>query len=119
VARTRDALWRLMGRQLADLRLAVLMLDGIEIKGRMSIVALGISTEGDKLALGLWAGTTRTRPSLARCSQTSSHAGLTSSRACCSSSTGLKRLQRSRELAGVEETAGYGACVLTRFRCDG
>jgi putative transposase len=58
VERTREALWQLMSRQLADLRLAVVMLDGIEIKGRMNVVALGITTEGDKLALGLWAGTT-------------------------------------------------------------
>jgi putative transposase len=56
VQRTRDLLWRLMNRPLADLRLAVLMLDGIELHGRTNIVALGISTEGDKLALGLWDG---------------------------------------------------------------
>ena len=58
VERTREALWQLMSRQLADLRLAVVMLDGIEIKGRMNVVALGITTDGEKLALGLWAGTT-------------------------------------------------------------
>ena len=58
VQRTREALWHLMSRQLADLRLAVVMLDGIEIKGRTNIVALGITTEGDKLALGLWSGST-------------------------------------------------------------
>ena len=58
VARTREALWHLMSRQLADPRLAVVMLDGIEIKGRTNVVALGITTEGEKLALGLWAGST-------------------------------------------------------------
>ena len=58
VDRTREALWHLMSRQLADLRLAVVMLDGIEIKGRTNVVALGITTEGDKLALGLWSGST-------------------------------------------------------------
>jgi len=58
VQRTRDRLWNLMNRPLADLRLAVIMLDGIELHGRMNIVALGISTEGDKLALGLWDGST-------------------------------------------------------------
>jgi hypothetical protein len=42
-----------MGRQLADQRLAVIILDGIELHGGMNIVALGISTEGDKVALGL------------------------------------------------------------------
>ena len=58
VKRTREALWHLMSRQLADLRLAVVMLDGIEIKGRTNVVALGITTEGEKRALGLWAGST-------------------------------------------------------------
>ena len=90
VERTREALWQLMSRQLADLRLAVVMLDGIEIKGRMNVVALGISTDGDKLALGLWAGRRRTRPSPARCCRTSSRADWTSSRECCSRSTAPK-----------------------------
>ena len=58
VQRTRDLLWKLMNRPLADLRLAVIMLDGIELHGRTNIVALGISTEGEKLALGLWDGST-------------------------------------------------------------
>ena len=58
VQRTRDLLWKLMNRPLADLRLAVIMLDGIELHGRTNIVALGITTEGDKLALGLWDGST-------------------------------------------------------------
>ena len=58
VQRTRDLLWKLMNRPLADLRLAVIMLDGIELHGRTNIVALGITTEGEKLALGLWDGTT-------------------------------------------------------------
>ena len=58
VQRTRDQLWRLMNRPLADVRLAVLMLDGIELHGYTNIVALGITTEGEKLALGLWDGST-------------------------------------------------------------
>jgi transposase-like protein len=58
VSRTRDRLWKLMNRPLADLRLAVMMLDGIDLYGRTNIVALGVSTEGDKLALGLWEGST-------------------------------------------------------------
>ena len=47
-----------MSRQLSDLRLAVMMLDGLELKGRMMIVALGITTEGVKIPLGLWEGST-------------------------------------------------------------
>ena len=58
VRRTRDQLWKLMNRPLSDLRLAVMMLDGIELHGRTNIVALGITTAGDKLALGLWDGST-------------------------------------------------------------
>jgi len=56
VERTRRALGELMGRRLDDVRLAVLMLDGIELKGRTNIVALGISTDGVKIPLGLWEG---------------------------------------------------------------
>ena len=58
VDRTREGLWALMSRPLQDMRLAVIMLDGIELHGRTNIVALGISTAGDKLALGLWEGST-------------------------------------------------------------
>jgi putative transposase len=58
VERTREALGELLNRQLADLRLAVMMLDGLELKGRMMIVALGITTEGVKIPLGLWEGST-------------------------------------------------------------
>ena len=58
VERTREALGELMSRQLGDLRLAVMMLDGLELKGRMMIVALGITTEGVKIPLGLWEGST-------------------------------------------------------------
>ena len=58
VHRTRQQLWNLMNRPLADLRLAVMMLDGIELHGRTNIVALGITTTGEKLALGLWDGST-------------------------------------------------------------
>ena len=64
--RTRDQLWRLMNRPLADLRLAVIMLDGIELHGRTNIVALGITTEGEKLALGLWDGSTENATVAAR-----------------------------------------------------
>jgi len=51
--RTREALGELMSRQLADLRLAVRMIDGIELKERMMIVALGITTGGKDPARAL------------------------------------------------------------------
>jgi putative transposase len=58
VERTRTALGELMGRRLDDVRLAVMMLDGLQIAERTHVVALGISTEGVKIPLGLWEGST-------------------------------------------------------------
>ena len=61
VGRTREHLDALMGRALADVRLAVLMLDAIELKGRCCVVALGITTDGIKVPLGLWDGSTENK----------------------------------------------------------
>jgi putative transposase len=58
VARTRANLDALMSRRLDDVRLAVMMIDGIDLKGRTNVVALGITTEGVKIPLGLWDGST-------------------------------------------------------------
>jgi transposase-like protein len=58
IERTRTALGELMSRRLEDVRLAVMMLDGLEIADRTHVVALGITTEGVKLPLGLWEGST-------------------------------------------------------------
>jgi putative transposase len=58
VERTRTALGELMSRRLDDVRLAVMMLDGLEIAERTHVVALGITTEGVKIPLGLWEGST-------------------------------------------------------------
>jgi transposase-like protein len=41
VARTSERLAELMSRRLDDIRLAVLMLDGVDLKGRCNVVALG------------------------------------------------------------------------------
>jgi transposase-like protein len=66
IARTRTALSELMSRQLADVRLAVMMLDGLEIAERTHVVALGITTEGVKVPLGLWEGSTENAPLVCR-----------------------------------------------------
>jgi putative transposase len=58
VARTTETLAELMRRRLDDVRLAVLMVDGIDLKGRTNVVCLGITTEGVKIPLGLWEGST-------------------------------------------------------------
>jgi len=61
VGRTRQQLAELMSRSLEDVRLAVLMLDGIDLKGRCCVVALGITTDGVKVPLGLWDGSTENK----------------------------------------------------------
>ncbi len=58
VERTRRSLEELMSRRLDDVRLAVMMIDGLELQGRTNVVALGITTEGVKIPLGLWEGST-------------------------------------------------------------
>jgi putative transposase len=58
VERTRRSLGELMSRGLDDVRLAVMMIDGLELQGRTNVVALGITTEGVKVPLGLWEGST-------------------------------------------------------------
>lgn len=61
IGRTREHLDALMNRDLADVRLAALMVDGIELKGRCCVVALGVTTDGVKLPLGLWDGSTENK----------------------------------------------------------
>jgi putative transposase len=51
IERTRTALGELMSRRLDDVRLAVMMLDGLEIADRTHVVALGPTTEGHKIPL--------------------------------------------------------------------
>jgi putative transposase len=58
VERTRVSLSELMSRRLDDVRLVVMMIDGLELQGRCCLVALGITTEGVKIPLGLWEGST-------------------------------------------------------------
>jgi hypothetical protein len=58
IERTRTALEELMARRLEDMRLAVMMLDGLDIAERCHVVALGITTDGVKVPLGLWEGST-------------------------------------------------------------
>ena len=61
IARTKEALLELMSRPLADVRLAVLMIDGVGLKDHTCVVALGITTDGVKIPLGLWEGSTENK----------------------------------------------------------
>ena len=61
VGRTSEHLRALMARSLEDVRLAALMLDGLELKSRCCVVALGVTTDGVKVPLGLWDGSTENK----------------------------------------------------------
>jgi putative transposase len=84
IERTRVSLSKLMSRRLDDVRLAVMMLDGLELRGRTNVVALGITTEGVKIPLGSGKARPKTRPSPPRCSRTWSSAASTPTRGSCS-----------------------------------
>src|SRR5436305_10417271 len=83
-----------MSRQLADLRLAVMMLDGLELKGRMMIVALGITTEGVKIPLGLWEGSTENATVATALLSDLVEPAWIPSRGCCSCSMDPRRSAR-------------------------
>ena len=61
VAATEKAMSELMARNLADLDVAVLMVDGLEVAGSCVVVALVITTDGTKVPVGLWLGDTENK----------------------------------------------------------
>ncbi len=61
VAATKRAMEELMARSLADLDVAVLMIDGLDIAGQCCVVALVITTDGTKVPVGLWLGDTENK----------------------------------------------------------
>jgi putative transposase len=58
VAATQENLDAWLKRDLSQLNLAVVMIDGIEVAEQVVIVALGIDESGQKHLLGLWQGAT-------------------------------------------------------------
>ena len=58
IASSREKLQELMERPLGELRLCAVLIDGTPFRDRQMIVALGISTEGRKIVLGLREGAT-------------------------------------------------------------
>lgn len=59
--RTQSALRELMARDLSELNIVALLLDGVEIAGHTMIVALGVDAKGHKHPLGLREGTTENK----------------------------------------------------------
>jgi hypothetical protein len=61
VARTAKALDELMAKDLSDLRICALFVDGIEESDHMMLCAIGLDTQGRKHPLGLREGTTENK----------------------------------------------------------
>ena len=80
----RRALGELMSRRLDDVRLAVMMIDGLELKGRTTSSRWGSRPRASRSRSGCGKARPRTRPSRRRCSPISSTAAWTPSRGCCS-----------------------------------
>ncbi|HID67576.1 MAG TPA: IS256 family transposase, partial [Roseibacterium sp.] len=57
-AATTEELAKLMERPLGDLDLVAIMIDGVAFQDYMLIVAIGITSEGEKKILGIWDGAT-------------------------------------------------------------
>ena len=61
VRQTETALAELMARDLTDLDIKVLMLDGEHVAERCVVVALAITADGTKVPVGLWDGSTENK----------------------------------------------------------
>ena len=84
IERTRRSLGELMSRRLEDVRLAAMMIDGLELQGRCCVVALGSRPRASRSRSGSGKAQPRTRPWRPRCSPTWSSAASTPSRESCS-----------------------------------
>lgn len=56
--RAERALEELMTRRLDSVKLAAIMIDGVDLAGEMCVAALGIDVDGIKTPLGVWHGST-------------------------------------------------------------
>jgi transposase-like protein len=58
IDKTMERLAAFLDRRLDDVELIAMLLDGIEVAEETVIVALGVTTDGTKVPLGLWTGST-------------------------------------------------------------
>lgn len=58
VKATEDAMAELLARDLSELDVAVLMIDGVDVAGQCVVVAMIITTDGIKVPVGIWLGDT-------------------------------------------------------------
>jgi transposase-like protein len=106
VARTQAQLETWQARPLDDLALAVLLLDGVHVGEHCLIVALGVTEDGTKHALGLWDGSTENSTVCQSLLANLQSRGLRTDRSLLVILDGSKALRKA-----VRETFGEAALV--------
>jgi putative transposase len=106
VARTRVQLETWQARALDDLAVAVLLLDGVHVGDHCLIVALAVTEDGTKHALGLWEGATENSTVCQSLLANLQSRGLRTDRSLLVILDGAKALRKA-----VRETFGEAALV--------
>ena len=106
VARTRVQLETWQARALDDLAVAVLLLDGVHVGDHCLIVALAVTEDGTKHALGLWEGATENSTVCQSLLANLQSRGLRTDRSVLVILDGAKALRKA-----VRETFGEAALV--------
>jgi putative transposase len=106
VKATEIAMAELMARSLADLDVAVLMIDGLTVAGSCVVVCLVITTTGTKVPVGLWLGDTENKTVVTALLADLSARGLSAERGILCVIDGAKALA-----AGVKKVFGAQALV--------
>ena len=103
VRQTETALAELMSRDLSELDIKVLMLDGEHMAERCVVVALAITADGTKVLVGLWDGSTENKTVVRSLLADLVERGLASTMGCWWSSTAPRPCPRRR---GVRRQGG-------------
>ena len=105
-AATASALEELMARDLGELAVAAMMIDGVMFAGQCCVVALAICTDGSKVPVGLWLGDTENKTVVTHLLADLSARGLDSSGGLLFVLDGSKALA-----AGVAKVFGDAALI--------
>jgi putative transposase len=115
VTATTKAMGELMARDLSDLDVAVLMIDGLDVAGSCVVVCLVITTDGTKVPVGLWLGDTENKTVVTALLADLVARGLSTESGVLCVTDGAKALA-----AGIKkvfgETAKVQRCVLHKRR---
>ncbi len=115
VAATIKAMGELMARNLSDLEVAVLMIDGLDVAGSCVVVALVLTTHGTKVPVGLWLGDTENKTVVTGLLADLVARGSTPSQGCSASSTGPRPSPRASRRSSAMPPRSRGAfCIMPR-----